>query len=53
VDDLAAIGSAEDASATVRRYAEAGASSPCVGGIPNSDHDATLQALASCLTGGS
>lgn len=49
VDDLAAIGDTDHAASTVRRYAEAGATSPCVGGVPGSDYDATLRALASCL----
>jgi alkanesulfonate monooxygenase SsuD/methylene tetrahydromethanopterin reductase-like flavin-dependent oxidoreductase (luciferase family) len=43
---LAAIGSAEEAIATVRSYADAGATSPCLGGIPKTDFDATLEALA-------
>jgi alkanesulfonate monooxygenase SsuD/methylene tetrahydromethanopterin reductase-like flavin-dependent oxidoreductase (luciferase family) len=43
---LAAIGSAEEAMATVRSYAEAGATSPCLGGISKTDFDATLEALA-------
>jgi alkanesulfonate monooxygenase SsuD/methylene tetrahydromethanopterin reductase-like flavin-dependent oxidoreductase (luciferase family) len=43
---LAAIGSAEEAAATVRSYAEAGTTSPCLGGIPKTDFDATLEALA-------
>ena len=46
---LAAVGSAEDAAATVRRYSEAGASSPCLGAIPKTDFDITLEALAGCL----
>ncbi len=45
---LAAVGSAEDAAATVRRYSEAGASSPCLGAIPKTDFDITLEALAGC-----
>ena len=32
------------------RYREAGATSPCVGGIPGTDFDAPLEALAH-LTG--
>ena len=40
---LAAVGSAEDAAATVRRYSEAGASSPCLGAIPVTDFDITLE----------
>jgi alkanesulfonate monooxygenase SsuD/methylene tetrahydromethanopterin reductase-like flavin-dependent oxidoreductase (luciferase family) len=43
---LAAIGTAEEAGATVRRYFEAGAGSPCIGAISKTDADATLEALA-------
>jgi hypothetical protein len=46
---LGAIGSAEEARASVRRYAERGATSPCVGGISGTDFDATLEALAHSL----
>ena len=46
---LGAIGSAEEARESVRRYAESGASSPCVGGIGGTDFDATLDALAQSL----
>ncbi len=46
LDALAAIGSAEEVEATVRRYAESGATSPCLGGISKTDFDATLEALA-------
>jgi alkanesulfonate monooxygenase SsuD/methylene tetrahydromethanopterin reductase-like flavin-dependent oxidoreductase (luciferase family) len=46
VSTLAAIGSAEEAAATVRRYADSGATSPCLGGISKTDFDATLEALA-------
>jgi F420-dependent oxidoreductase-like protein len=46
LENLAAIGSADDAEASVRRYQEAGATSPCVGGVPGTDFDATLEALA-------
>jgi alkanesulfonate monooxygenase SsuD/methylene tetrahydromethanopterin reductase-like flavin-dependent oxidoreductase (luciferase family) len=51
VSSLAAIGAPEEAVATVRRYAEAGATSPCVGGIAKTDFDATLEALAGSLSG--
>jgi hypothetical protein len=47
---LAAVGSAEEAGATVRRYRDAGVSSPCVGPIVQTDFDATLEALAGCLS---
>jgi hypothetical protein len=30
----------------VDRYLEAGASSPCIGGVPGTDFDSTLEALA-------
>jgi alkanesulfonate monooxygenase SsuD/methylene tetrahydromethanopterin reductase-like flavin-dependent oxidoreductase (luciferase family) len=46
LEQLAAIGSAADAEASVRRYIEAGATSPCLGGVPKTDLDSTLQALA-------
>jgi F420-dependent oxidoreductase-like protein len=43
---LGAIGSTEEASASVRRYRDAGATSPCIGGVSGTDFDATLEALA-------
>jgi alkanesulfonate monooxygenase SsuD/methylene tetrahydromethanopterin reductase-like flavin-dependent oxidoreductase (luciferase family) len=43
---LGAIGSADDARASVETYREAGATSPCIGGISGTDFDATLEALA-------
>jgi len=46
---LAAIGTAVEARASMRRYAEAGATSPCVGGISGADFDGTLEALAQSL----
>jgi probable F420-dependent oxidoreductase len=46
---LAAIGDAEEAIASVRRYRDAGATSPCVGAVPRTDFDATLEALAGAL----
>ena len=46
---LAAIGDVEEASASLRRYREAGATSPCIGGVPRTDFDATLEALAAAL----
>jgi F420-dependent oxidoreductase-like protein len=47
---LGAIGSAEDAAESVRRYRDAGATSPCIGAVPKTDFDATLEALAGALT---
>jgi alkanesulfonate monooxygenase SsuD/methylene tetrahydromethanopterin reductase-like flavin-dependent oxidoreductase (luciferase family) len=49
LDLLGAIGSPDEARASVRRYAESGATSPCVGGISDTDFDATLEALAQSL----
>jgi alkanesulfonate monooxygenase SsuD/methylene tetrahydromethanopterin reductase-like flavin-dependent oxidoreductase (luciferase family) len=46
---LAAIGTAEEAEAVVRSYADSGASSPCIGGISKTDFDTTLETLAGCL----
>lgn len=48
---LTAIGEGPDAIASVQRYLDAGATSPCIGGVPATDFDATLEALAS-LAGG-
>ena len=46
LEQLAAVGSATEAEASVRRYLDAGATSPCLGGIPRTDFDVTLKALA-------
>jgi alkanesulfonate monooxygenase SsuD/methylene tetrahydromethanopterin reductase-like flavin-dependent oxidoreductase (luciferase family) len=46
---LGAIGSADEARESVRRYADSGTTSPCVGGIAGTDFDATLDALAGSL----
>jgi alkanesulfonate monooxygenase SsuD/methylene tetrahydromethanopterin reductase-like flavin-dependent oxidoreductase (luciferase family) len=43
---LAAIGSADEAAAAVRRYRDAGVTSPAIGGVAKTDFDATLEALA-------
>jgi alkanesulfonate monooxygenase SsuD/methylene tetrahydromethanopterin reductase-like flavin-dependent oxidoreductase (luciferase family) len=50
LDNLSAIGSPEEATASVRRYHEAGATSPSIGGVAKTDFDATLEALAGCLS---
>jgi alkanesulfonate monooxygenase SsuD/methylene tetrahydromethanopterin reductase-like flavin-dependent oxidoreductase (luciferase family) len=47
---LAAVGSKEEATATVRRYADSGVTSPAIGGIARTDFDATLESLAGCLS---
>ncbi|HKN93022.1 MAG TPA: LLM class flavin-dependent oxidoreductase [Thermoleophilaceae bacterium] len=46
LEQLAAVGSAAEAEAAVRRYLEAGTTSPCLGGVPRTDFDVTLKALA-------
>jgi alkanesulfonate monooxygenase SsuD/methylene tetrahydromethanopterin reductase-like flavin-dependent oxidoreductase (luciferase family) len=48
---LAGIGSAEEVRAAVNRYLEAGAISPCVGGVPGTDFDGALEAVAELLPG--
>jgi F420-dependent oxidoreductase-like protein len=47
---LTAIGTREEAEAGVRRYQEAGATSPCIGGVPGTDFDATIEGLAPLTT---
>jgi len=51
LEQLAAIGSAADAEASVRRYIDAGANSPCLGGVPKTDFDFTLKTLAGLTSG--
>jgi alkanesulfonate monooxygenase SsuD/methylene tetrahydromethanopterin reductase-like flavin-dependent oxidoreductase (luciferase family) len=50
LDSLAGIGDAETVRAAVERYREAGAVSPCVGGIPGTDFEATLEAAAELIS---
>jgi F420-dependent oxidoreductase-like protein len=47
LETLTAIGDVDTACASVRRYLDAGATSPCIGPVPQTDFDATLEALAS------
>jgi alkanesulfonate monooxygenase SsuD/methylene tetrahydromethanopterin reductase-like flavin-dependent oxidoreductase (luciferase family) len=49
--NLAAIGPAEEAADSVKRYHDAGATSPAIGGVAKTDFDATLEALSGCLGG--
>lgn len=46
LEQLAAVGNATEAEAAVRRYLDAGTVSPCLGGVPRTDFDVTLKALA-------
>jgi probable F420-dependent oxidoreductase len=49
LDSLAGVGSADDVRAAVERYRDAGAVSPCIGAIPRTDFEATLEATAELL----
>jgi hypothetical protein len=46
LDSLAGIGDADAVRGAVERYQAAGAKSPCVGGIPGTSFEATLEAAA-------
>lgn len=46
VENLAAIGPPDIAAATVERYRDAGATSPCIGAIPGTDFTTALESLA-------
>lgn len=49
LESLAAIGTPDEAARAVRRYRDAGATSPAVSAVAKTDFDATLEALAGCL----
>ena len=46
LDSLAGIGTADEVRAKVREYLDAGATSPCIGGIPGAGFDEALEAAA-------
>jgi alkanesulfonate monooxygenase SsuD/methylene tetrahydromethanopterin reductase-like flavin-dependent oxidoreductase (luciferase family) len=46
LESLTAIGSGDDVRAGVARYAEAGATSPCIGSVPRTDFNETLAAAS-------
>jgi alkanesulfonate monooxygenase SsuD/methylene tetrahydromethanopterin reductase-like flavin-dependent oxidoreductase (luciferase family) len=46
LEQLTAIGSPQEVRAGVERYSRAGAGSPCVGPVPRTDFEATLEAAA-------
>jgi F420-dependent oxidoreductase-like protein len=48
---FAGIGPAEEVRGAVQRYREAGAISPCVGGVPRTDFDGALEAVAELIPG--
>jgi alkanesulfonate monooxygenase SsuD/methylene tetrahydromethanopterin reductase-like flavin-dependent oxidoreductase (luciferase family) len=47
LETLGAIGSEDEARRSIERYRAAGATSPCIGGVPGTSFDTTLEALAS------
>jgi F420-dependent oxidoreductase-like protein len=47
--ELAGVGSADEVKGAVERYREAGAVSPCVGGLPGTDFDAGLRVVAELI----
>ncbi len=47
--ELAGIGSADDVKAAVRRYQDAGVTSPGIGGLPGTDFDAAIEAVAELI----
>jgi alkanesulfonate monooxygenase SsuD/methylene tetrahydromethanopterin reductase-like flavin-dependent oxidoreductase (luciferase family) len=49
LDSLAGIGSADQVRAGVQRYLDAGAASPCIGGIPKGNFDGAIDAVAELL----
>jgi F420-dependent oxidoreductase-like protein len=49
LESLAGIGGPDEVRAAVERYREAGATSPCVGGLPGGDFDGALRAVAELL----
>jgi probable F420-dependent oxidoreductase len=49
IDSLAGIGSEEDVRGAVERYRAAGATSPSIDGLPRSDFDGALRAVAQLL----
>ena len=49
LDEIAGIGTKDDLHAAVRRYQDAGVTSPGVGGIPRTDYDAGLEAVAELI----
>jgi F420-dependent oxidoreductase-like protein len=49
IESLAGIGSEDEVRAAVERYRDAGATSPSIGGLPGSDFDGALKAVAEPL----
>jgi F420-dependent oxidoreductase-like protein len=49
LESLAGLGSADDVRGAVERYRQAGATSPSIGGLPKSDFDGALRAVAELI----
>ena len=49
LDTLGGVGAADDVRAARQRYVDAGATSPCVGPVPTTDFEATLEAGAELI----
>jgi len=49
LESLAGLGSASEVRAAVERYRDAGATSPSIGGLPGSDFDGALRAVAELI----
>jgi alkanesulfonate monooxygenase SsuD/methylene tetrahydromethanopterin reductase-like flavin-dependent oxidoreductase (luciferase family) len=49
LEQLTGIGSAEEVRAGVERYRKAGATSPCVGAVPRTDYESTLETVSELL----
>jgi hypothetical protein len=49
LEELAGIGSADAVHAAVRRYRDAGAVSPAIGGLPGTDFDGALESVAELI----
>jgi len=49
LEALAGIGTADDVRAAVERYRDAGATTPSIGGLPGSDFDGALEAVAELI----
>jgi hypothetical protein len=49
LDELAGIGDKDAVQAAVRRYQDAGTASPGIGGLPGTDFDAAIEAVAELI----
>ncbi len=49
LESLSGIGTEEEVHGAVQRYRDAGATSPCIGGIPKTDFNAALESVAKLI----